>query len=166
MQLKQLELAGGGMLTVYLRDCCERMPNVLDRPLVLVVPGGGYTHVSAREGDPVALQFAAAGYHTAVLSHHGPLEAGIMTRNSDGRQEERATASYRPKIRHCTRNGWILPCWRKITTRKTKEKEQWICPGSRRITTTKRTLFIRDWKTVPGCGLIVQRISTAERPLN
>ena len=82
------------------------------------------------------------------------------------RQEERATASYRPKIRHCTRNGWILPCWRKITTRKTKEKERWICPGSRRITTTKRTLFIRDWKTVPGCGLIVQRISTAERPLN
>ena len=55
MQLKQLELAGGGTLTVYLRDCCERMPNVLDRPLVLVVPGGGYTHVSAREGDPVAL---------------------------------------------------------------------------------------------------------------
>jgi len=56
MQLKQLELAGGGTLTVYLRDCCERMPNVLDRPLVLVVPGGGYTHVSAREGDPVALE--------------------------------------------------------------------------------------------------------------
>ena len=49
MQLKQLELAGGGTLTVYLRDCCERMPNVLDRPLVLVVPGGGYTHVSPRE---------------------------------------------------------------------------------------------------------------------
>ena len=49
MQLKQLELAGGGTLTVYLRDCCERMPNVFDRPLVLVVPGGGYTHVSARE---------------------------------------------------------------------------------------------------------------------
>ena len=69
MQLKQLELAGGGTLTVYLRDCCERMPNVLDRPLVLVVPGGGYTHVSPREGDPVALQFAAAGYHTAVLTY-------------------------------------------------------------------------------------------------
>ena len=69
MHLKQLELAGGGTLTVYLRDCCERMPNVLDRPLVLVVPGGGYTHVSAREGDPVALQFAAAGYHTAVLDY-------------------------------------------------------------------------------------------------
>ena len=69
MQLKQLELTGGGTLTVYLRDLCERMPSVLDRPLVLVVPGGGYTHVSAREGDPVALQFAAAGYHTAVLDY-------------------------------------------------------------------------------------------------
>ena len=69
MQLKQLELTGGGTLTVYLRDSCERMPGVIDRPLVLVVPGGGYTHVSARESDPVALQFAAAGYHTAVLDY-------------------------------------------------------------------------------------------------
>ena len=69
MQLKQLELEGGGTLTVYLRDSCERMPKAIDRPLVLVVPGGGYTHVSAREGDPVALQFAAAGYHTAVLDY-------------------------------------------------------------------------------------------------
>lgn len=69
MQLKQLELVGGGALTVYLRDSCDRMPRAIDRPLVLVVPGGGYTHVSAREGDPVALQFAAAGYHTAVLDY-------------------------------------------------------------------------------------------------
>ena len=67
MQLKQLELEGGGTLTVYLRDSCERMPKAIDRPLVLVVPGGGYTHVSAREGDPVALQFAAAGYRAIGL---------------------------------------------------------------------------------------------------
>ena len=46
MQLKQLELEGGGTLTVYLRDSCERMPKAIDRPLVLVVPGGGYTPVS------------------------------------------------------------------------------------------------------------------------
>ena len=69
MQLKQLELIGEGTLTVYLRDSCQRMPRVIDRPLVLVVPGGGYNHVSPREGDPVALQFAAAGYHTAVLDY-------------------------------------------------------------------------------------------------
>lgn len=69
MQLKQLDLPGGGLLTVYLRDCVETMPLAMERPLVLVVPGGGYSHVSAREGDPVALQFAAAGYHTAVLRY-------------------------------------------------------------------------------------------------
>lgn len=60
MQLEQLDLPGGGLLTVYLRDCVETMPLAMERPLVLVVPGGGYSHVSAREGDPVALQFAAA----------------------------------------------------------------------------------------------------------
>ena len=69
MQLKQLDLPGGGLLTVYLRDCVETMPLAMERPLVLVVPGGGYSHVSAREGDPVALQFAAAGYHTAVMRY-------------------------------------------------------------------------------------------------
>ena len=69
MQLEQLELPGGGLLTVYLRDCVETMPLAMERPLVLVVPGGGYSHLSAREGDPVALQFAAAGYHTAVLTY-------------------------------------------------------------------------------------------------
>lgn len=80
MQLKQLELVGGGALTVYLRDSCERMPSAIDRPLVLVVPGGGYTHVSAREGDPVALQFAAAGYHTAVLDYAICEQAKIICR--------------------------------------------------------------------------------------
>ena len=48
MQLKQLELTGGGTLTVYLRVSDSRMPNAMERPLVLVVPGGGYNHVSLR----------------------------------------------------------------------------------------------------------------------
>ena len=69
MQLEQLELTGGGTLTLYLRESVEAMPHFRQRPLVLVVPGGGYEHVSAREADPVALQFAAAGYHTAVLDY-------------------------------------------------------------------------------------------------
>ena len=69
MQQIELELAGGGVLTVSLRASLDAMPAVKQRPLVLVVPGGGYSHVSPREGDPVALQFAAAGYHTAVLTY-------------------------------------------------------------------------------------------------
>ena len=69
MRQIELELAGGGVLTVSLRASLDAMPAVKQRPLVLVVPGGGYNHVSPREGDPVALQFAAAGYHTAVLTY-------------------------------------------------------------------------------------------------
>lgn len=69
MRFKQLELPGGASLAVYLRDASEAMPSVMRRPMVVVVPGGGYNHVSAREADPVALQFAAAGYHTAVLTY-------------------------------------------------------------------------------------------------
>ena len=56
-------------LTVYLRDAEEVMPMAQARPLVLVVPGGGYSHVSPREGDPVAVRFLAAGYHAAVLRY-------------------------------------------------------------------------------------------------
>lgn len=69
MRLEQCSLPGGGSLTVYLRDAAQAMPNALRRPVVVVVPGGGYNHVSAREADPVALQFSTAGYHTAILTY-------------------------------------------------------------------------------------------------
>ena len=36
------------------------------RPCVIVVPGGGYTWVSTREGEPVASYFMGQGYHTCV----------------------------------------------------------------------------------------------------
>ena len=49
MQQIELELAGGGVLTVSLRASLDAIPAVKQRPLVLVVPGGGYTHLSARE---------------------------------------------------------------------------------------------------------------------
>ena len=69
MQFETCALPGGGKLDIYLRTPAPAMSDALRRPLVLVVPGGGYNHVSAREADPVALQFAAAGYHTAVLTY-------------------------------------------------------------------------------------------------
>ena len=37
------------------------------RPAVVVVPGGGYGFTSAREGEPIASQFYAAGHHAFVL---------------------------------------------------------------------------------------------------
>ncbi|MCE1197004.1 alpha/beta hydrolase, partial [bacterium] len=39
------------------------------RPAVLICPGGGYSFRSAREAEPIALQFNAAGYHAFVLHY-------------------------------------------------------------------------------------------------
>jgi len=39
------------------------------RPLVLICPGGGYGHTSNREGEALAMQFLAMGYHAAVLKY-------------------------------------------------------------------------------------------------
>ena len=69
MQVETKTLSGGGTLKIYLREAAEAMPDAVLRPMIVVVPGGGYNHLSPRESDPVALQFAAAGYHTAVLSY-------------------------------------------------------------------------------------------------
>ena len=68
MKIETLNIHGAA-LTVYLREADEAMPLAATRPLVLVVPGGGYEHVSAREADPVAVRFLAAGYHAAVLTY-------------------------------------------------------------------------------------------------
>lgn len=39
------------------------------RPAVLILPGGGYEHLSQRESEPVALRFAARGWAAFVLEY-------------------------------------------------------------------------------------------------
>lgn len=39
------------------------------RPCILICPGGGYQMTSDREAEPIALAFAARGFHTAVLRY-------------------------------------------------------------------------------------------------
>lgn len=39
------------------------------KPAVLIIPGGGYAHTSAREAEPVAIRFAARGYAPFVLHY-------------------------------------------------------------------------------------------------
>ena len=43
MQLEQLELTGGGTLTLYQRESVEAMPNFRQRPLVLMCPAAAIT---------------------------------------------------------------------------------------------------------------------------
>ena len=39
------------------------------RPAIIICPGGGYDYLSPREGEPVALRFAGAGYAAFVLRY-------------------------------------------------------------------------------------------------
>jgi len=38
-------------------------------PAVVVCPGGGYGHISARESEPIAIEYYAAGYNTYILTY-------------------------------------------------------------------------------------------------
>lgn len=56
-----------GELQLWIPTTPESVSLERQVPGVLVIPGGGYCHVSAREAEPVALQFVAKGYLAAVL---------------------------------------------------------------------------------------------------
>lgn len=53
----------------YILDCEITLGQETDRPAVLVLPGGGYLYCSPREGEPVALSYAARGFHAFVLRY-------------------------------------------------------------------------------------------------
>lgn len=56
-------------LTAYVpEDNPEKKPETL--PALLVIPGGGYGMVSAREGEPLALEFYNRRYVTFVLKYN------------------------------------------------------------------------------------------------
>lgn len=56
-------------LTAYLLEVGGEFRTITKRPLVLVLPGGGYQFCSDREADPVALPYLKAGYHAAILRY-------------------------------------------------------------------------------------------------
>lgn len=45
----------------------------LKRGVIVIAPGGGYSHTSPREGKPVALFFNSIGYHAVVISYREEL---------------------------------------------------------------------------------------------
>lgn len=57
------------ILDGYLLDCSITFGQEHNRPAVLVCPGGGYVYCSPREGEPVALSYAARGFHAFVLTY-------------------------------------------------------------------------------------------------
>lgn len=53
----------------YILDCELALGQYQKRPAVVVCPGGGYVYCSRAEGEPVAMAYAAKGFHTFVLRY-------------------------------------------------------------------------------------------------
>ena len=67
MEMYTYTLPSGAKLVGSLRDETTEMPAFNTRPAMLILPGGGYAYCSAREADPVAMQFLQAGYNVFTL---------------------------------------------------------------------------------------------------
>ena len=65
--LKKTE--SGGYLTAYIADDVLDDHPARKRPAMLVIPGGGYSFVSPREAEPIALSFLSKGFNSFVLDY-------------------------------------------------------------------------------------------------
>lgn len=61
--------AKDGFLQAWIWNTPVQISPVRQRPAVLIIPGGGYNHVSPREAEPVAIRFMARGYAAFVLNY-------------------------------------------------------------------------------------------------
>lgn len=55
--------------TTYIHDVYPNDQKVVNRPLIIICPGGGYNHLSAREGEPVALKMLELGLNAVILRY-------------------------------------------------------------------------------------------------
>ena len=53
----------------YILDCELSLGLETNRPAIVVCPGGGYLYCSPREAEPVALRYAAKGFHAFILRY-------------------------------------------------------------------------------------------------
>ncbi len=59
----------------YILDCDLSLGQYVNRPAIVVCPGGGYVYCSRAEGEPVAMAYAARGFHTFVLRYSTGFQA-------------------------------------------------------------------------------------------
>ncbi len=71
--MRRLEFTVGRLssrVTAYINDDLSTFGGLHPRHgALIVIPGGGYNHVSAREADPVALRFLSRGVNTFTLHY-------------------------------------------------------------------------------------------------
>jgi len=56
-------------LTCYRQAVGGKFPNIEKRPVMIVIPGGGYQYCSEREADPIAFPYLEAGYQVFILNY-------------------------------------------------------------------------------------------------
>ena len=54
---------------LYVPDTCRFVDPDIRRPAVVVVPGGGYSHLGEREMETIAMRFMAHGYNAFVVRY-------------------------------------------------------------------------------------------------
>ncbi len=54
-------------LTAYV---CDKIPAVSPRPAIIVCPGGGYSFLSEREGEPIVKHFLENGFNAYLLTSY------------------------------------------------------------------------------------------------
>ncbi len=81
MKMIHMQVPGHPEATLegYILDCELTFGQEKTRPAVVVCPGGGYAYCSAREAEPIALRYAACGFHAFVLRYSTGRDAGGFT---------------------------------------------------------------------------------------
>ncbi|MBR5340117.1 MAG: alpha/beta hydrolase [Lachnospiraceae bacterium] len=70
MQILKTQLEpNGATLTGFLYEPSVTLPESWAKPAVLVFPGGAYRHCVDKEGDPIAMAYAAKGFNAFVLRY-------------------------------------------------------------------------------------------------
>lgn len=71
MKMIHMNVPGSKNATLegYILDCEISYGLEKKRPAILVCPGGGYLYCSPREAEPIALCYAAAGFHAFILRY-------------------------------------------------------------------------------------------------
>lgn len=69
MLTESIKLDTGAILEAYIRDPSVSFRDERKRPAIIICPGGAYLIHAIKEGEPVALDFLARGYHCFVLKY-------------------------------------------------------------------------------------------------
>lgn len=56
-------------LDTYFQEMSAELKLSVQRPCILICPGGGYQMTTDREAEPIALAFSARGFQTAILRY-------------------------------------------------------------------------------------------------